>query len=545
MGQRFKQWNPRTKESPKNFQELAAIVRQNRGFSHIDQLKYGDYGLDSAFKTILASIRSNKRIALYADYDVDGTMSCISWIWFFQSINFDNFIYYIPDRFQEGYGVNLDAVKHLVLEKKADTIITMDTGITANQEAQWCKDHGVQFICTDHHKIQASKMPDCIILNPKLHPDPLYQELCGCGITFVLLRKLGEVLNPPSHVWTDILALTGMATICDVVPLNGVNHKLAQLGVQALLRSKRKVFKDLLKAASINNRYMDERDVGFRLGPRINAVGRLEHAKQVISAFVDNDSDSLIHHMGICNERRKSIQNGIVAEARELARKSQDLPILFLGGDWHQGVVGIAASKIAEEFWKPVLLYHKTADLCKGSARSIPHVDIMDGISVAGEFFKKFGGHSAAAGFSFDAANEDKIRETLTGYGKQLQKTRPSLWESSIEYDCFLPESLLNLSLTSCLDEMRPFGHCFEEPLFLIEAPILQSHFYKDKKTGEDRHTAVEISYQNERYKIMFFNEVYRDFPQAKKAKFLVNASRNVWNGKTSLSLTGCDYTLH
>src|SRR5690606_4635275 len=143
----------------------------------------------------------------------------------------------IPDRMTEGYGVHLKALQHLVENEHCDMIITMDTGITANAEARYCRENGIIFICTDHHKVQPDKMPDSIILNPKFHPHPDYQELCGCGITFVLLRRLGETFPVSSTVWNDILALVGMATICDVVPLNGVNHRLARLGVEALMRS--------------------------------------------------------------------------------------------------------------------------------------------------------------------------------------------------------------------------------------------------------------------------------------------------------------------
>lgn len=545
MGFRYQNWQARSKVQPKDFASLHSIVHNNRDFSAIDQLNYGDHGLEQALKTILNAIKQNKRIALYADYDVDGTMSCVSWIWFLKSIGYSNYTHYIPDRFTEGYGVNLNAVKHLVSTENAQVIITMDTGITANVEAQWCAQQGVDFICTDHHKIQQEKMPQCIILNPKLHPDPAYQELCGCAITFVLLRKLGQHLKPPAWVWHDILALTGMATICDVVPLNGVNHKLAQLGIQALTRSKRPIFRKLLQAGTEQSKQVNEQDLGFRLGPRINAVGRLEHAHKIIEAFVSEEPDELIKFMGVCNEKRKKIQEQIVQEARDLAKLYPEAPILFLGGDWHQGVVGIAASKIAEEFWKPVWLFDKRGDFCKGSARSIPGFDVTDAMSACSELFLKFGGHKAAGGFSFDKNQEAAIRNALTQFARQFQSQHPNLWQSTISYDCAIPHQLLNLSLMNYLDQMRPFGHEFEEPLFCLEAPINSVQFYKDKQTGKPKHTAVEIKLtSNSRYKIMFFNEVYKDLANEKNARFLVKASRNYWMGQESLSLIGCDYAL-
>ena len=542
MGYRFRHWEARSRQEPKSFEELLNLIEKNRKFTSVPKLHYGDHGLQEVFNAVLKAIKRGQKIALYADYDVDGTMSCVSWIWFLESIGHKNYVYYIPDRFKEGYGVNLDAVRYLVREHHAELILTMDTGITANTEAAWCKENQVIFICTDHHKIQADKMPDCLILNPKNHPDPDYQELCGCGITFVLLRRLGEVLNPPASIWDDILALTGMATICDVVPLNGVNHKLAQYGVRALLRSQRTVFKELLAAASLGGQQPDERDIGFRLGPRINAVGRLGHARQVIEAFIHESPEPLIHHMGLCNEKRKNIQAEIVQQARELALTYPDDPVLFLGGNWHQGVVGIAASKIAEEFWKPVWLFSRQDDLCKGSARSLPGFDVTDAMASAPQLFDKFGGHKAAGGFSFAADKEEQIRKKLIRFALEIKDRQPEIWESRVYFDCQLPPGLLNLKLIDYLDQIRPFGHCFEEPLFLIRPFIHSVQFYKDKTTGEDRHTAITVKVNQVHYKIMFFNEVYRELENASCAEFLVTAEKNFWNGRISLSLTGRDF---
>jgi len=194
LGRKFKQWQALSTQAPGCTQDLTGIVRANRRFTPLTALDYGDHGLASALEVVVQAIRDGRRIALYADYDVDGTMSCVSWTWFLQELGYDNFVHYIPCRFKEGYGLNLKAVQHLIEVEKAELIITMDTGITANAEAAYCRSRGVDFICTDHHTIQPERMPDCVILNPKQHPDALYKELCGCGITFVLLRRLGERL---------------------------------------------------------------------------------------------------------------------------------------------------------------------------------------------------------------------------------------------------------------------------------------------------------------------------------------------------------------
>lgn len=544
MGRKFNRWRALSDETPGDYTKLAALIHANRNFSAIDGLSYGDHGLEDAIAVISDAIKTSKKIALYADYDVDGTMSCVSWIWFLNAIGYTNYVHYIPCRFKEGYGLNLKAMEHLIDEKKAEVIITMDTGITANGEAEYCKSRGVQFVCTDHHMIQPEKMPDCIILNPKMHPDDLYKELCGCGITFVLLRRLGEIFPVDKSVWVDLLALTGMATICDVVPLNGVNHRLARMGVNALGQSKRPVLRRLMDAARMQ-KDVDEKDVGFRLGPRINAVGRLEHADLVIKAFIEESPDQLITFMDTCNERRKVIQKKIVEEARAAAHAYPEAPVLVLGGDWHPGVVGIAASKIAEEFWRPVWLFQRKGELCKGSARSIPGFDVTGAMTSAGSLFTKFGGHRAAGGFTFPAANETELRAALVKHAEEVRSETPGMWESSIAFDCEVSAKLLSLTLSEHLESMKPFGHGFEEPKFKVDAEVLSARFFYDKESGEPRHTMAMIrGGDGEAQKIMFFNEVHHDLIDAKRADFIVSASKNIFRGQTSLQLMGHDFSL-
>jgi len=543
MGRKFKHWECRSSEVPTSSDAVLQTLLSNRSFIPIDRLEYGDHGLEEVIRVVSDAIRNRRRIALYADYDVDGTMSCVSWIWFLRALGYDNFVHYIPCRFKEGYGVNLNAVTNLIEVQQAELIITMDTGITANAEAEYCKSRGVAFVCTDHHKIQLEKMPDCTILNPKLHPDADYQELCGCGITFVLLRRLAVEFPVPPSLWTDLLALAGMATICDVVPLNRVNHRLARLGVEGLLKSQRPIIKKLLRSASLSGN-ADEKDVGFRLGPRINAVGRLGHADRVIEAFVTEYPDLLIEQMGLCNEERKKIQANIVAQATKQALEYPDAPILFLGNSqWHSGVVGIAASKIAEKFWKPTWLFQEIEGKGRGSARSIPGFDVTDAMQGLSDVFLKFGGHRAAAGYSFDLTKTAEIRGRLCEVAETLRRAKPAQWESRIDFDCALDPAWIELSIVDKVDDLKPFGHGFEEPKFCLTTPVLGVNFYLDKTTGEKRHTAVLTpGARGGTQKIMFFNEVLEELEGVTQARFLVTLSRNIYQGRASVSLFGLDY---
>jgi single-stranded-DNA-specific exonuclease len=542
MGKNYSIWQPRSSASLSSVNEFSETILKNRNFSNIEALQYGDHGLESAYNTIKEALINNRKIALYADYDVDGTMSCVSWIWFFKAIGFDNYTHYIPDRFSEGYGLNLNAVKHLIDDRGAELIITMDTGITANAEAEYCKQRGVDFICTDHHQIQPEKMPDSIILNPKLHPDPDYQELCGCGITFVLLRKLGRDYQVESSLWTDLLALAGMATICDVVPLNPVNHRLAQMGVRAISRSDRPIFKSLLSAANIDG--LSETDIGFRLGPRINAVGRLKHAKVVVEAFVTEEPNQLVNFMDTCNEERREIQKVIVDQALKKAYEHRDDPILFLGGPWHQGVVGIAASRVAEEFWRPTWLFCNTESQYKGSARSIPQFDVTLAMSHCKELWTKFGGHSAAGGYSFEPSQESAIREQLISYAAQIRQAKPDIWRSSIDYDAELLSANLDHEYLAAYNNLRPFGHGFEEPCLQITGIVDRVQILKDRKTQNPKHTIVHLRAPNDRHsnRIMFFNEVLSDLKIDTSLSTLVKLKADSYRGVERLQFIGVDF---
>ncbi len=546
MGKKYQHWTARTDRKVGSLADIKAAIFEGRNFSPIDKLEYGDHGLIAIADRVVEAIRANKRIALYADYDVDGTMSCVSWIWFFQAIGFTNFLPYIPCRFKEGYGVNLGAVKKLIDEDGAQLIITMDTGITANEEAAYCKSRGVDFLCTDHHKIQPEKMPDCLLLNPKRHDDPIYQELCGCGITFVLLRRVAEKLDKKlGNTWGDLLALAGMATICDVVPLNAVNHRLAHQGIQALLRSERPIFSRLREACSLFDD-LDESDVGFRLGPRINAVGRLEHAEIVVKAFLEEEAGPLVQKMETCNTQRKAIQETIVKQALAEAEKYKDAPVLFLGGDWHPGVVGIAASRIAETFWKPTWLFGRKDGIAKGSARSIAGFDVTDAMGAAKDLFTKFGGHRAAGGFTFPLDKEEEIRARLTEFAAAQRAAAPGLWESSLKYDFVVDPETLGAGFADAVLGLRPFGHGFEEPCFRMRATVDRVQHMKDKATGLNKHTALHLKGPDEKpVKVLFFGDVLDTKLIDSDVEVLFRVQKKKFRGVPEVSYLGVDYGLN
>lgn len=538
-----------------SYEEVLSTIKKNRDFKPHQKLQYEDQALSRATSLVCKYILDNKKIALYSDYDVDGVMSCVSWIWFFKAISYTNYEYYIPDRFQEGYGVNKKAIEKLILEKKVDLIISMDTGITAKKEVDYCRSLGAEFVCTDHHTIQEELLPECEIVNPKLYHDEYYKDLCGCGICFVFLRKLGQSLlkNTPDSKryqisntqWKDILALVGIATVCDIVPLNGVNHSIVKLGLAALTESRRDILVKLKEICGMDKSFLDEKDVGFAIGPRINAVGRLEHVSNIMSAFIEEDYDkieSTLEYMNKCNSKRKYIQEGIYAQVKQIALNHLDDSFLFVGGiGWHHGVVGIVASKIVNDFFKPAFVYSQEDNLCVGSVRSIPGVDIVEAFNCIKEYLVKSGGHASAGGFSFKLEDKDIIYQKLKEHFDRLKQSSSQLWKTSIDVDCCLHFGLVDTKMVEKINELKPFGCGFLEPVFELEGIVSRVEYYNDKKSGKPKHTVVFL--QNKFgfvLKILFFNEII-NLEQYSDIKVLVNLGIDTYRGVRSVALYGVD----
>jgi single-stranded-DNA-specific exonuclease len=216
---------------------------------------------------------------------------------------------------------------------------------------------------------------------------------------------------------------------------------------------------------------------------------------------------------------------------------------LFLGGDWHIGVVGIAASKIAESYWRPTWLFNRGGEICKGSARSISGFDVTEAMTSAGELFEKFGDHRAAGGFAFLPKHEAELRERLTDYAFQIQAENPALWRSRRDFDCAIDASLVDLDFAHAIGDLKPFGHGFDEPTFQITAPVARVEHLRDRQTGDPRHTAVYLQPDSHRppLKVMFFNEVLPTYSPETKLSCLVNIGVNRFRGQVSAALFGVD----
>jgi len=434
--------------------------------------------MDKAVETIMTAVGAKQKIAIYGDYDVDGVTATTLLSDFFRQIDVD-VTGYIPSRVDEGYGLNIEAVTGLA-NKGIKLIITVDCGSTSIDVIEAANKLGVTIVVTDHHVMKESKgkvhVPEAAaVVNPKrLAPEsPLY-ELAGVGVAFYLVRALQtrviEKFALGQEKW--LLDLVALGTICDVVPLVGENRILAKYGLSVLARSRRVGIRALAEVAEVSLEFVDSYKVGFLIGPRLNAAGRIEHAQSALSLLLTTDeaeAKTLALALNELNLHRQELTESIVAEAREMiiANKQPQNIYLLSGKGWPAGVVGIVASRLADEFNRPMLIMEDLGNELKGSARSIKNFNIIEALTECGDLFTRFGGHAFAAGFSLDKDKFILLNNKLIEItGKQI--TEKDL-EPEINIDLTIKNKNIDQQFIEELALLEPYGRENNKPLFLIE----------------------------------------------------------------------------
>ena len=564
---RYSSWNPLSSAKPHTIKEAVEVVLSQRPPSRPEISLDYDPTFRKVAQVLAASLQEKKRILLYADYDVDGTMSCVLWLWFLDLFGYDQVEYFIPTRSGSGYGVHITELQKLAASSPFDVVITMDTGSTAQQEAEWCQSQDILFVATDHHDIQKDMLPQCgYVLNPKLFDNTDHHLLCGCGVTFALLKHLAQELQldlPPAWL-DDAYAITALATVCDVMPLTGINRPIVHRGLKTFHSSNRPILQALRKKQISHLNPLSPSDFGFRIGPLLNAPGRLADARIVVEAFTkDQDTDLLsasLTKMTECSKERKRIDENILERAKSMALERQDAPVLFLGApDWHPGVLGIVAARLASHFFKPTWLYRMGEETCQGSVRSLPKrsnpehrtFDVTAAMASCSELFERFGGHQAAAGFTFQVSQKEAIEKALTHYTATHQSQNPDIWTSAMHYDCELPLSLLTLQLTCALDEHGPYGHGFDQPIFKVSGMLQGVSFFLDSRTKEPAHTTLFLedpaSPHLKPMRIVFFRRVMKELEEAKGERLscLIRVGASFFRGVEKIDLFGLDVRMH
>lgn len=439
-----------------------------------------------AVERIKLAISDKEKIYIYGDYDVDGVTA--SSLLYTALKELDALVdIYIPDREAEGYGLNLAAVQK-IHELGGTLIITVDCGITSVSEAELSKKLGIDMIVTDHHTCPEI-LPDCVaVINPK-RKDSTYpfSELCGAGVALKLCSALG-VIND------TLLSIAAIGTVADIVPLVSENRIIAAYGIEKLKEGILENINILTSVAGSDYKTINARTLGFTIAPRINAAGRMASAKEAVEFFITGDKKRMIElseYLNSLNEERQATERQITEEAKALIEKTNEdkNPVIVLWNEgWHEGVIGIVASRLTELYYKPCVLISVNNGIAKGSSRSIKGFNIYDALKGVSSYLIKFGGHSLAAGLSLYEKDLLEFKEKLNENSREIFENNSFFPE--ITLDCELKAKNINVEYFEFLKALEPFGMGNPEPVFLIKNAQVKSSF----SFSMDKHMRLNLS---------------------------------------------------
>ena len=428
-----------------------------------------------ATERILGAIRKGARIVVYGDYDVDG-ISGTAILYLCLRMMGADVSYYIPDRCEEGYGLNHGAVEQLA-GLGVTLVVTVDCGISAVDEIRAAGELGVDVVVTDHHEPGPERPDAAAIVNAKL-PGSAYpfRDLAGAGVAFKLAWALGKTLSEGRQLsqefrefLLDSVSLAGLGTIADVVPLIGENRILARFGLSGLSHSKRAGLAALRRTARVEGQELSAFDVAFKLAPRLNAAGRLGVAKQAVDLLITDDSEraeAIAAHLDAENSRRRTVQKRITDDVRGLALSevSHERKAIVLAGEgWHPGVIGIVASRIVEEFCRPTVLLACDGDVAHGSCRSIDGFDIHEALSRCEALLTAYGGHAKAAGLRLPVASVPEFQRDFRRVADEAINEEQMV--PTLELDAEITLRDVSMALVREIGMLEPFGECNREPL--------------------------------------------------------------------------------
>ncbi len=452
----------------KTFEQARVFFRPELSDLH-DPFLMKDMGL--AVERILTALRKNENILIYGDYDVDGTTS-VALVYSFLKIRYDNLAFYIPDRYSEGYGVSKQAID-FAADNNITLIIALDCGIKAVEKVEYAKSKNIDFIICDHH-MPGDKIPGAVaILDPK-QPDCNYpfKELSGCGVGFKMLQALAMNSDYEQEKLLRFLDLVVVSIASDIVPITGENRILALFGLRQLNEDPCFGLKSIIKIAGIERKEITIDDIVFRIGPRINAAGRMKSgnkAVELLTAHDDHVAKEIGDVINVFNNDRKHIDRQITQEAiRMIAAdggyNDRRSTVLF-NPEWHKGVIGIVASRLIETYFRPTVILTESNGFATGSARSVPGFDIYQVIEACSDLLENFGGHMYAAGMTMKLENvplfQTRFEELVN------QNITPSQLTPKVEVDSVISLKDIDQKFCRLLKQFQPFGPDNMSPVFM------------------------------------------------------------------------------
>lgn len=424
---------------------------------------------------ILQEVAEGSRVMIYGDYDADGITATTLMMSVLKHIMTDrpgDLDYYIPSRFDEGYGLNMEAVEY-IHQKGFDLIITVDCGSVSKNEVRYAEELGMKVLVTDHHTI-TDTMAECLLINPK-KPGSEYpfKELCGCGVAFKLAQVLQKKAGLPKSVLSEVLDLVAIGTIGDIMPLVDENRTLVKYGLKVIDQGSRPGLRKLITGTGLTPGCISSENVGFVIVPHLNASGRIEDASMAVRLLLaeENDPDlpDMVDDIIFKNKERKRLQQETYKACMDLA-EDEDFVIIRCD-DAHEGIAGIVAGKIKDHFYRPTVICmptHGEEGLLKGTGRSIEGVSLYDMLKKHDGLFIKFGGHSGACGFTMKEEDFPELKSKLLTDIEEVKNDTPDVFVRKYPWEMDLEPDDISLELAAKIDLLSPFGNGNPKPVFRI-----------------------------------------------------------------------------
>ena len=531
-----------------NMKKLLATILVNRGITEEKQIEkflqpqrsdfYDPYGMpdmNTAVERIIQAIENKEKTIIYGDYDVDGITSVTVLKSFLEERGL-HAAEYIPNRLEEGYGLNKNAVEKIA-NQGYTLMITVDCGISAIEEVRYANELGIETIITDHHE-PSNELPAAIAIVDAKRKDNKYQcrNLAGVGVVFKLIQALGMQMGLDEKEYLKYLDIVCIGTISDIVPLTDENRVIVKLGLKLVERTRNLGLKSILQVSGYNK--IDSTTISFGIAPRINACGRMGHQEEALNLFMSkdiNEVNELTQKLNEYNRTRQEIEKNIYTDAvvqiekDELANKNT---IVLMGKNWHHGVIGIVASKITEMYFKPSILLCEEDDYGKGSGRSIPGFDLYEALTECKESIDKFGGHAMAVGINVKKNQFDEFKERLEQIAKEkhIEKIVPIL---KIDAQISLDE--INKDIVDSLKELEPFGEENKTPLFVFKNLKIDSI----RALSEGKHLKLTLKDNKNIVNAIGFNlgELVKDYRIGDKIDVVGNLEINSFNGVDNIQI--------
>lgn len=505
--------------------------------------------MDKAVKRLVLAHKNQEKITIYGDYDIDGLTSTALLLDALRSFGFSNIDTYIPSRFDEGYGLTISAIEKIAANG-TKLIVTVDCGSRSEKEIIKAQELGVDVVVTDHHNAAAVQPPSIAVVNPKRsdHQYP-FCDLAGVGVTFKLVQALQVRFNDGfmdnysmasglsfgQEKW--LLDLVALGTVCDIVSLTDENRANVFWGLKVLQKTRRPGLKALIAISNLETDKINSRSLGYVLGPRMNAAGRLETAGQALDMLTTESADEAFEkaqYLDELNAKRRSDQDKIFKAASIQAESRADDPVIVASGkDWNHGIVGIVASKLLEKYHKPALVLQELPAISKGSARSFGDFNISQAIEACRNLITTGGGHSLAAGITLPTENIESFRQMINEFYRQLNLTDQEL-NLLPKVDAIADLSEINEGLINQINQLEPFGSGNTRPILQTSSLMVRNI---RKMGGDQQHLKLELSDKNGvRMSFLAFNAPKDYFVQVgTRVSVRYEIELNEWNGSRSV----------